>query len=122
MAVRVEHSDAPRFSPGLTFLDGEGAEVTLDDDASRTLLSMTGQLEAATVSACPGCRSRVLAAVALVDLLGNSPPHPRSEELIDLADDAPTLHVYVVDGSSTCRHTAWLDPGSAEWADAISDS
>ena len=37
----------------------------------------TAGLEAATVSACPDCHSRVLAAVALIDLVDASAPHPR---------------------------------------------
>jgi hypothetical protein len=107
--------------PGLVFLDGEDGEVALDEEAATSLLAMTGNLEAATVSACPSCRSRVLAAVALVDLLDGAPPHPGASDLAALADDAPTLHVYVVDGTTTCRHTAWLDPGYSEWLDALDE-
>ena len=65
-----------------------------------------GSLEEATVSACGQCRSRVIAAVALVDLLDGS-PHPRSGDLIDLADEAPTLHLYVIDLTTHCRHKPW---------------
>ena len=35
------------------------------------------------------------------------------------ADEAPTLHVYLVDEGSECSHEAWLDPGYDEWADAV---
>jgi hypothetical protein len=104
---------------GLTFLDGEVSEVSLDDEESSTFLALVGDLDAVTVSACPGCRSRILAAVALVDLLDAAPPHPRVPELVELADEAPTLHVYLVDGGSPCTHEAWLDPGFDEWADAV---
>ena len=106
---------------GLLFLDGEGAEVALDEEAAGSLLAMTANLEAATVSACPSCRSKVLAAVALVDLLADGPSVPGTDALVELADEAPTLHVYVVDGSTGCRHRAWLDPGYAEWLDALED-
>ena len=104
---------------GLTFLDGELSEVTLDDEEAASFLAMVGDLDAVTVSACPGCRSRILAAVALVDLLDAAPPHPRASELVELADEAPTLHVYLVDEGSSCAHEGWLDPGYDEWADAV---
>jgi hypothetical protein len=104
---------------GLTFLDGEQQEVTLDADEARSLLALVDDFERVTVSACPGCRSRTLAAVALVDLLDACPPHPRALELVELADDAPTLHVYVVDEASQCAHPGWLDPGHDEWLEAV---
>jgi hypothetical protein len=107
--------------PGLVFTDEDGAEVVLDAEEAKTLLALTSGLEAATVSACPDCPSRVLAAVALVDLLEMSPPHPRSSELIELADEAPTLHVYVLDVVAECRHREWRDPGYLEWRDAVAD-
>jgi hypothetical protein len=106
---------------GLTFLDGELSEVVLDDAEASTFLAMVGDLDRVTVSACPGCRSRILAAVALVDLLDAAPPHPRAPELVELADEAPTLHVYLVDERSSCRHEGWLDPGFDEWAEAVED-
>jgi hypothetical protein len=106
-------------SGGLTFLDGELSEVALDDEEATSFLAMVGDLDAVTVSACPGCRSRILAAVALVDLLDAAPPHPRAPELVELADEAPTLHVYLVDEGSDCGHEGWLDPGYDEWADAV---
>ncbi len=83
-------------------MDEDGNEVVLDERESECLFLLTGGLEAATVSACPDCRCRVLAGVALVDLLDAAPPHPRGIELLDLADEAPTLHLYVVDGASDC--------------------
>lgn len=109
----------PAPGGGLTFLDGELSEVVLDDEEAATFLVLVGDLERVTVSACPGCRSRILAAVALVDLLDAAPPHPRGPELVELADEAPTLHVYLVDESSECAHAGWLDPGYDEWAEAV---
>jgi hypothetical protein len=38
---------------------------------------------------------------------------------VELADEAPTLHVYLVDEGSACGHEGWLDPGFDEWADAV---
>jgi hypothetical protein len=104
----------------LTFVDEDGEQVELDADEARTLLEVTGGLDAATVSACPDCRSRVLAVVALVDLLEAAPPHGRANEIGALAEEAPTLHLYVVDGRSRCDHRAWLDPGHEEWMEAVS--
>ena len=103
----------------LRFLDEDGQEVELDAGEAAALMAVTDHLEAATVSACAQCRSRVLATVALVDLLDAAQPHPRSSELIELADDAPTLHLYVLDLLSGCKHTRWRDPGYAEWLDVI---
>jgi hypothetical protein len=85
------------------------------------MLAFTGDLERATVSACTRCRSRVVAAVALVDLLAAAPPHPRTGELMDLADEAPTLHLYVADLATTCTHRTWRDPGYDEWSDAVDE-
>jgi hypothetical protein len=107
------------MSRGLTFMDDEGVEVVLDDAEARALLTLTGNLDAATVSACPSCRSRVLATVALVDLLDRAAPHSRTGELIELADDAPTLHLFVVDDGVECRHRRWHDPLHAEWLDVV---
>ncbi|HEY3724557.1 MAG TPA: hypothetical protein VGN59_14485 [Acidimicrobiia bacterium] len=104
----------------LAFVDDDGERVALDRDDAALLLEITGGLEAATVSACPDCRSRVLAVVALADLLDAAPPHPRANDLLALAEDAPTLHLYVVDGAGSCDHRAWLDPGHEEWLDAVS--
>jgi hypothetical protein len=103
---------------GLTFSDEDGAETILDEDEAATLLAITGGLEGATVSACPHCRSRVLAVVAFADLLELSPPHPRTSDLLDLAGESPTLHVYVID-EEECEHERWLDPGFEEWSEAV---
>ncbi len=103
----------------LAFVDDDGERVELDPDDAASLLEITGGLDAATVSACPDCRSRVLAVVALSDLLDAAPPHRRANDLLALADDAPTLHLYVIDGRGGCDHRAWRDPGHEEWLDAV---
>ena len=105
---------------GLLILDGDDGELELDADEARSLLALTGGLEDATVSACRYCASRVLATFAVVEVLDRSGPHPRGRELVELADEAPTLHLYVVDGTARCDHRAWLDPGHEEWIDAVS--
>ena len=107
------------MTPGLRFMDDDGVEVVFDEPDALALLALLGDLDAATVSACPDCRARVLAAVALVDLLERSAPHPRAGELRDLADDAPTLHLFVVDRESRCRHKRWRDPLADEWRDVV---
>jgi len=105
----------------LAFVDDDGEEIILDDEEAATLLQLTRDLDPATVSACPTCRSRVVACVALVDLLEDAPPHPRGRDLIELADDAPTLHLYVQDLDTRCTHDTWRDPGFTEWAEAMDD-
>jgi hypothetical protein len=105
----------------LAFLDDEGAEVVLDEDEAHALLALTANLDAATVSACPTCRSRILAVVALVDVLDAAPPSPRSRDLVELADEAPTLHLYVRDLMTSCAHPAWRDPGFEEWIEVMDD-
>jgi len=106
----------------LAFLDDDGTEVVLDTDEAASLWALADSLDAATVSACPSCRARVLACVALVDVLEEAPPHPRSRELLELADEAPTLHLYVSDLAAECRHGGWLDPGYGEWREAVADT
>jgi hypothetical protein len=105
--------------PALRIVDEEQNEVGLDAADAAAMLAATAGLEAATVSACPDCHSRVLAAVALVDLVDAAPPFPRAREVVELADEAPTLHVYVIDEASECRHRSWLDPLYAEWIDVV---
>ena len=107
--------------PTLLILDDDGEQVALVASEADTLLSFTGGLERATVSACTACRSRVIAAVALVDLLEDAPPHPRTGDLIDLADEAPTLHLYVADVATMCPHRTWRDPGFEEWAAVVAE-
>jgi len=107
---------------GILIADDDDAEVELDDREADELFAITDSLEAATVSACPTCRSRVLAAVALIDVLDLAPPFPRGNELVELADDAPTLHLYVVDLATACVHARWRDPLFDEWADVVEGS
>jgi hypothetical protein len=108
-------------SPAVLILDEDGEQVALDAAEADALLAFTGGLEDATVSACTTCRSRVVAVVAFVDLLERASPHPRAGDLLDLADEAPTLHLYVVDAVSDCEHLTWHDPGFEEWADAVTE-
>jgi hypothetical protein len=103
----------------LIVLDADGEQVAFDAFEARDLFALTGGLEGATVSACPGCRSRILAVVALADLLDAAPPFTRSSELVELADEAPTLHVYVRDLAPRCPHREWRDPGAEEWIDVM---
>jgi hypothetical protein len=105
----------------LVFLDDDGTEVVLDEEEARSLLALCDGLDPATVSACPTCDSRVLACVAFVDLLSDAPPHARARELIELADDAPTLHLYVEDVARECAHPRWHDPGRTEWSEALEE-
>jgi hypothetical protein len=103
----------------LVLLDADGEQVALDADDTRGLLALTGGLEDATVSACPQCRSRILAVVALADLLAAAPPFARAVELVELADEAPTLHIYVRDVGARCAHRGWRDPGAEEWSETM---
>jgi len=122
-ALKAPNATARRTLPSvvaaLRFLDEDGQDVELDANEAAALMAVTDELEAATVSACAQCRSRVVATVALVDLLDAARPHPRSGDLIELADDAPTLHLYVIDLTTECKHSRWRDPGFAEWLDVI---
>ena len=103
----------------LTIVDDDGTGVELDAVEAVGFMTLTGDLEAATTSACPECRSRVVSVVALADLLDGAPPHPRTGEILELADDAPTLHLYVIDRVALCLHPRWRDPGHEEWVDAV---
>ena len=104
----------------LAILDEDGEELVFDVDEAARLLALTHDFDAATVSACPRCRSRVLAAVAVVDLLRDA-PEPDARELAELAEAAPTLHLYVQDLATSCRHFAWHDPGYSEWAEVLEE-
>ena len=106
-------------TPALEIVDDDGERLVFDAEESEHLFALTDGLDAATVSACPRCRSRIVTVVALVDLLDASPPFSRAEELVELADDAPTLHLYVRDLATACGHRGWIDPGHDEWSDAF---
>jgi hypothetical protein len=101
--------------------DADGEELSFDTGEAADLFALTGDLDAATVSACPQRRSRIVAVVALADLLADAPPFARAGELVVLADDAPTLHVYVRDDAARCAHRAWRDPGAEEWAEVSAE-
>jgi hypothetical protein len=103
----------------LVILDEGGDRVLLADADAASLFAATGDLEAATVSGCPACRSRILACLALVDILDEAPPFANTNELVELADDAPSSHLYVYDPDARCRNARWLDPGRAEWAEVL---
>jgi hypothetical protein len=105
----------------LVFLDDDGSRVTLETAEALVLFGLTDGLDAVTVSACPSCRSRVVAAVALTDLLEREPFHPHAADLAELADEAPTLHLYIDDVLSDCEHDEWLDPGYTEWCDTLDE-
>ena len=103
----------------LTIMDDDGNVVELEAGEALGLMALTENFDAATTSACPECRSRVVSVVALADLLEDAPPHPRTGEILDLADDAPTLHLYVIDRVARCVHGRWRDPGHEEWVEAV---
>lgn len=117
----MDDSDASeaRSTVGLAIFDEDGVELLLDAADAASLLGATAELDAATISACPTCRSRVLACLALIDLLGRSAPHPLADALHDLADDAPSSHCYVQDLETRCRHLRWFDPGRLEWFEVV---
>ena len=107
------------MTAGLVIFDADGHELRLDEAEADELFGASAGLDAATVSACPGCRSRVIAVVAVVDELCHGSPASRAAELVELADDAPTLHLYLRDLTTRCHHRVWLDPGHAEWSDTV---
>ncbi|MGQ0823610.1 MAG: hypothetical protein ACT4OX_01030 [Actinomycetota bacterium] len=104
---------------GVRFLDEDGGEVTLDPAEAAAIWCLTNAWDAATISACPDCRGRVLAAVAFIDVIDASQPHPRTGDLLEFADDAPTLHLYVEDIGVSCDHRRWRDPLHDEWLDVV---
>jgi hypothetical protein len=115
------HYGAAVAGPDLVIFDADGEELGFDTAEATNLFTLTGNLEAATVSACPRCRSRVVAVVALADLIADAPPFAQSGALLALADEAPTLHLYVRDLQSQCTHRTWLDPGAEEWSEVVAE-
>jgi hypothetical protein len=103
----------------LVILDEDGDRVVIAEGDAAALFVATDDLAGATVSACPACRSRVVACLALVDLLDDAAPLARTNDLIELADDAPSSHLYVYDVDAHCRHDRWLDPGHSEWSEVV---
>ena len=102
----------------IAILDGDGGELRLTGDEAVALLDVCDRFEAATVSACRDCAAKVLATVAVVDVVDGAAAHPASMRLVELADEAPTLHLYLVDLATTCQHARWSDPGYEEWCAA----
>lgn len=102
-------------------LDDDGNEVVLDGEDADALAALTDTFDAATVSACPSCRSRVVSCVVVIDVLEAAPPLPRGADLLALADDAPTGHLYLEDLATACRHERWRDPGRTEWTEALAE-
>jgi hypothetical protein len=117
----AEQSPDPTPGGSLALLDDDGNRVLLDAAEALMLFGLTDGFEAATVSACPTCRSRVLAVVAVLDVLETGPFHPGATDLAELAEEAPTLHLYVEDLVTECEHDDWLDPGFTEWCDAVDE-
>ena len=105
----------------LLFSDGDGGSVVVHGREADSLWSLTEGFDAATVSACIECGSCILAVVAVVDTIDRSLPHDASAAIVDLADDAPTLHLYVTRsaGPQRCTHHSWRAPGFEEWCDAM---
>ena len=100
-------------------MDEDGNEVVLDERESDCLFLLTGGLEAATdfgVSRLSMSGARVGRARRPARRRAAAPVAAPS--CIDLADEAPTLHLYVVDSASDCEHPHWRDPLFDEWLDA----
>ena len=104
----------------ILFSDGDGGSVVVHGGEANSLWTLTDGFGAARVSACDECGSCILAVVAVVDTIDRSLPHDASAAIVDLADDAPTLHLYVSrsTGPQPCTHNSWRDPGFDEWCDA----
>jgi len=102
----------------VVILDGEAGQVVL---AGSEAAILRATFDAAMVSACPSCRSGILALLAFSEALDDAPPIETMGELRVLVEDAPTLHLYVVDESSSCEHPVWRDPGYEEWADIMDE-
>ena len=106
-------------TPGLCIIDNDGRRLEINHDDALSLFQLAEGLEAATTSSCTECRSRVIASGALSDLLSSFVEHPRVLEIIAFADDASTLHIYVIDVESPCTHRTWRDPGREEFFMAV---
>ena len=100
-------------------MDDDGVEVVFDEPDALALLALLGDLDDATVSACPDCRARVLAAVALVDLLERSrrTRAPASSAISPTTRRRCTSSSSI--GTSRCRHKRWRDPLADEWRDVV---
>ena len=69
----------------------------------RACSPITGELDAATVSACPACRSSRRGRRSRSSTCSTPRRRSARRRLVDLADDAPTLHLYVVDLATAVR-------------------
>ena len=107
------------MDPALIFLDEDRNGVALGEDEAAMLFLLTSDLDAATVSSCPSCRSRVLAAVAFVEILNALSSVGSGSELLALSEDAPTLHIFLSDMGTNCDHRRWRDPGADEWFQVV---
>jgi hypothetical protein len=103
----------------LCIIDNDGRRLEINHDDALGVFQLAEGLEAATTSSCTECRSRVIASGALSDLLSSFVEHPRVSEIIAFADDASTLHIYVIDVESPCAHRTWRDPGREEFFMAV---
>ncbi len=108
------------LTTGLIVFDADGNDVVVAPDQIDELLSPLDNLRGATVSACPDCRSQVVACLALAEVL-TAVVNPLADELSELAEEAPTLHLYIFDAGTKCRHRSWHDPGFEEWTEAVED-
>ena len=106
-------------NPALCIIDNDGRRLEINHDDALSLFQLAEGLEAATTSSCTECRSRVIASGALSELLSSFVEHPRVSEIIGFADDASTLHIYVIDVESPCIHRTWRDPGREEFFMAV---
>lgn len=103
----------------LCIIDNDGRRLEINHEDALSLFALSEDLEAATTSSCTECRSRVIASGAVSELLSSFVEHPRVAEIIAFADDASTLHVYVIDVESPCAHRTWRDPGREEFFMAV---
>ena len=107
--------------PDLVIFDADGEDLAFDAAQASSLFTLTGNLDAATVSACPASEPGRGGRGPRRSHRRRLPPFARSDELLALADDSPTLHLYVRDLQTPCVHRTWLDPGAEEWADLVAE-
>ena len=106
----------------LTFVDDDGERVELDADEAASLLEITGELEAATVSACPDCREPGRSRSSRSSTCSTRRHRTGARERA--RSRWPTTRRRCTSTWSTvaarCDHRAWRDPGHEEWLDAVS--
>ena len=109
-------------APVLVVLDDDGEAVGLDADELASLLAVSDGLDRATVSACPQCRSRIVAAVALADLFARRAivrREPRAARARRRRADTAPLRARPRHARAVIGRGA--NPGFDEWSDAMSD-